>query len=316
MDQNNLSLEEINPKEAELRQLAADYGTLAINGIDDKEGYDRAHAARMVLKGKRVEVEKAGKALREKTTAFNKSVIAREKELIGIIEPLEERLHKMELEIDEAIDMEKRRVLLPDRRQKAIDIECVISDADLLKMEPETFAAWYNQNHALFLERKAAALKADEERNAKEKVESERRALWPSRLECLNATGCDCDHAKLEQAMMGYSTEQFDQFLKDHAATWEEIKRGRAEAEERGRKKAEDEAAAAAKKKADDDAKAAADAKAKEEREQAELEGKKKYQAFLKKNDVTEATIASGEHKLVKTDTGIQLYKLVDTIKV
>lgn len=288
MEANNLSLEEINPKEAELRQLAADFAALTINGTSDKEGYDRVHAARMVLKGKRVDVEKDGKTLREKTTAFNKAVIARVNELIGIIEPLEDRLHAMEKEIDQAVEMEKRRALLPIRREKITAIEGVLSDEEVLSMSPEQFDAWHNENRARFLDRKEAALKAEAE-----KVEAAKRA----EQEAAEREEVARKQVEAVEALEATIKAQREADEARHAI---ELEKAKSEAQEAERLRIEREAAA----------KAEADAKA-----QADLESRKKYQNWLKGNQALTPDGKLAEGFVVKQDgKKLELYKCVDTI--
>ena len=95
---DNLSLDQFNPKEAELVTMATNYKSLTINGIDDKQGYLEVSTARKHLAKTRVQISKDGKLLREEANAFQKKVIARERELIAIIEPVELELAAKEEE--------------------------------------------------------------------------------------------------------------------------------------------------------------------------------------------------------------------------
>lgn len=78
-----------------------------IVGISNGAGYAEAQSARMKLRNTRVEIEKRGKAAREDATSFSKAVIAKEKELIGVIAPEEDRLQSLQDEWDAAIAREK-----------------------------------------------------------------------------------------------------------------------------------------------------------------------------------------------------------------
>ena len=78
-----------------------------IVNITNGAGYAEAQSARMKLKNTRVEIEKRGKAAREDATAFSKAVIAKEKELIGVIAPEEDRLQTLQDTWDAAIALEK-----------------------------------------------------------------------------------------------------------------------------------------------------------------------------------------------------------------
>lgn len=78
-----------------------------IVGITNGAGYAEAQSARMKLKNTRVEIEKRGKAAREDATAFSKAVIAKEKELVAVIGPEEDRLQALQDEWDAVIAREK-----------------------------------------------------------------------------------------------------------------------------------------------------------------------------------------------------------------
>lgn len=78
-----------------------------IVSITNGAGYQEAQSARMKLRNTRVEIEKRGKAAREDATAFSKAVIAKEKELVGVISPEEDRLQSLQDEWDTAIARER-----------------------------------------------------------------------------------------------------------------------------------------------------------------------------------------------------------------
>ena len=85
--------------ETSLISLAAKYKELKVNGVDDKEGLKAVESARKELKNKRVEIEKVSKGMRNSAGKFQKAVISREKELVTLIEPEENRLMKIEDDI-------------------------------------------------------------------------------------------------------------------------------------------------------------------------------------------------------------------------
>ena len=163
-----------DPNIAALTEVADGYRSLTIAGIDDKEGYEKVHAARMDLKARRVVVEKTAKAARQKALDFQKLVISHEKELIGIIEPLELSLHAMENAVDEEKERIKRRALLPERREKceAIGLTLVLDDT-LLSMDPERFVSWYNEQKEVYLNAKETAMREAQAKLDKEKLDAE-----------------------------------------------------------------------------------------------------------------------------------------------
>src|SRR5215510_12475374 len=100
------SLQILNEKESLLTDLYNQYKNLKIDGVDDREGYKQVDEARKKLKKERTQIEKDAFELREGAVKFQKAVIAREKELISIIQPTEKALAG---EVDR-IESEKKRI--------------------------------------------------------------------------------------------------------------------------------------------------------------------------------------------------------------
>lgn len=96
-----------------LTALADSYRCLTINGIDDREGFKKVVEARKVLKNKRVEIKHNGKTLRESALKFQRAVIARENELVAIIEPVED-----ELQAEEDRILAEKEIIRQEKEQK------------------------------------------------------------------------------------------------------------------------------------------------------------------------------------------------------
>lgn len=79
----------------------------SITTITNKAGRDECHSALMDLKSQRVAIEKTGKAAREEATKYAALVIEKQKELVGIISPEEDRLAAIRQEWDDARAAEK-----------------------------------------------------------------------------------------------------------------------------------------------------------------------------------------------------------------
>lgn len=183
--------------ETGLIALASKYQNLTVNGIDDKEGLKAVISARKELKNERVKIEKVSKGMRDSAVKFQKAVIAREKELVAIIQPQEDRLET----IEDAIWQEMERIREEaekkesDRIQNMLDqlndLNYAIDFHSLKGMTDEQFAqtlteareAYEKQARemAIELEREKErvrlqeeARKAEEERLAKERKEVER----------------------------------------------------------------------------------------------------------------------------------------------
>jgi colicin import membrane protein len=98
---------------AELTSLAKQ--SERITQITNKAGRDECHSSLMVLKSRRVDIEKRGKEARDDANKFAKAVIAKEKELIGFIEPEEERLQILRDQWDTAIEVARLEKLEAER---------------------------------------------------------------------------------------------------------------------------------------------------------------------------------------------------------
>jgi hypothetical protein len=92
---------------------------LVIKGLDDKEGYEAVHIARMDVKQRRISVTKKGKDLREDAVKFQKAVINEEKRIIGMLQPIEDHLTDEESRVDD----EKARIKAEAAAKEAARIQ-------------------------------------------------------------------------------------------------------------------------------------------------------------------------------------------------
>ena len=93
---------------AEMKEL---YMGLVITDIDDKEQYDAVHSAHMVVKGKRIEVEKRRKELKADALEYGRRVDSKAKEIFKAIEPLESHLKAEKQKVqDEKDRLENERI--------------------------------------------------------------------------------------------------------------------------------------------------------------------------------------------------------------
>lgn len=81
-----------------------------ITEITNEAGKQECHAARMRLKNTRVGIQAIGKEARDDAVKTSRAIIAKEKELICLIEPEEERLQKIQDEYQAARDAERAEV--------------------------------------------------------------------------------------------------------------------------------------------------------------------------------------------------------------
>ena len=90
--------------------LSDDYLKRKVSDLDDKEGLELVHTARMDIKGRRVSVTKLGKELRDVASAEVKeycaSVLKEERRIVALLEPIETHLETEENRIKD----EKERI--------------------------------------------------------------------------------------------------------------------------------------------------------------------------------------------------------------
>lgn len=178
-----LELEKFNPSVAELQELVAAAGMLTLPDPTDEVQLKAVKDKRIQLRDARVRVEKAGKELRQEAIDFQKTVLTREKELIAIIEPEEQRLKGLEEEAKHIVMMNKRRESLPARKERllALGEEYVSSDEGLLLMDDVDFEHYYNTSVAskndkatAEIEKRERAVREAEEKEQREKEMKER----------------------------------------------------------------------------------------------------------------------------------------------
>lgn len=149
-----LNIEKFNPTKAEITALVDKYKGLTITGIDDKAGYEAVHKARMELKAVRVNITKTGKSMREEALKFQKDVIAKEKDLVEMVEPTERDLEAKQKAIDEEKEKIKRKAILPERKEKLDAIGVNYDDDSILLLDENQFTEYYNRMHTEYLEEK------------------------------------------------------------------------------------------------------------------------------------------------------------------
>jgi len=98
MEHTNIDSELVkaNITDQTIASMRERFMTLKVTGLLDKVGYEAVTTARKEAKSFRVTVEKFLKQLREPAVAFQKSVIAKEKDIVGRIEEIEEYLTSQE----------------------------------------------------------------------------------------------------------------------------------------------------------------------------------------------------------------------------
>lgn len=261
-----MDLEKFDPTTAELKAMVADSVSIDLTDLES------VRKGRIALKNVRVRIEKRGKELRADALTFQKAVIAKEKELVGIIEPEENRLAQAEEDAKVAILRAERLRKLPYRRQTLDLTPNDLTDEQVLAMDDVAFQTAVDRLRADQIAKEQAVKQAELDARQAE-IEAREKAIRDK-----------------EEADKREAKRQAD------------LERARIDGEERARAEAE------RKRLADE---AAAKRKADEERDaQAKLEKTKKLKAWLNDRGYTEQT--KNEFLLEHTDTLIVLYKRID----
>jgi len=136
--------------------------------------------------------------LRADAILFQKAVIKRAEELIGIISPEEKRLKQIEEDSKTLLIREDREKLLPQRIEKFRIVGLTVGDNDVLAMDDNEFLAFYNEKLSEKLDadiieakekkaeddakkEKKAQLAQDKIDNANKKIEDKKRKIKQER---------------------------------------------------------------------------------------------------------------------------------------
>jgi uncharacterized protein YhaN len=103
-------LKKFTVTDAGIAELNNQYSHLTISGIDDKAGYAAVREARLVVKGKRVEVDKKRKELTADALEVQRLINTEAKRITALLEPLEAYLAKQEDDYNAEKDRIKKEV--------------------------------------------------------------------------------------------------------------------------------------------------------------------------------------------------------------
>jgi hypothetical protein len=302
--------------EGQLTALVADTGKLTIAGAGDRKGFDAVHEGRMILREKRLGIDKRRKELKADALAYGKQVESTAQALIGIIEPEEARLQAEEDKYNAAKAEEKRL-----KEEEAAKLTQARVDALGAVGDTITFALAGALEEEAYQERLKEATAAHEAKLAREAAEeAERQRL-----------AAEAEKARQEEAarLEAQRVEQ-EKLAAELKAQQEKLAAQQREIEERNR--AEYERLAAEQQKLDD-AKAAeekriADAAAEEERKAAveqarkeavaaeKLRAEKEAAAKLEREKRAEAKRLRAEAKRPDKEKLIAFADLVDQMDI
>lgn len=288
-----LNIEKFNPTVAELMEKVEATRKITAEDLTDKKQLDIVKRARIDLRNARTSIEKAGKELRADALKFQRAVIAKEDELIGIIKPEEERLKGIEEEAEHLALMKVRQAQLPERKERLMKLgigDEPVGDDFLLAMDSVQFETYYNEQVAIKNERDRQEIqrKQDEEDKENARIKAEQDA----REEKLRAK-----EAKIAEDKRKLEEEARAQEREEKARQDERTRLQNEENERKEREKLEKE----------EEARKAAEEKKK-------LERAKKYLKFLADNGYTKEN--ANEFKVENIGSEVVLWKKIAVFKI
>ena len=136
---------EYNITDAAIAKMENLYMDLTVDGIDDKEGFESVRSGRMVVKGKRIEVEKKWKSYKVDSLAWGRKVDAEAKRIFTLLKPIEDHLVSQE----EIITKEKERkkvenerieqIMIKGRVESLFEVDVVMSFFDVGMLSAEDY---------------------------------------------------------------------------------------------------------------------------------------------------------------------------------
>lgn len=295
-----LSLEKFEPTVAALRAAVKESVVIKLDNPEDSKQVKIVHDKRIELRDMRIVITKKGKELRDDANKFAKAVIEKEKELLAIIAPEEDRLERLEDSAKEIIARKARLEAIPVRQERLKELGVIATDDELMEYDDDGFKTFLNAEIEKKNERDRQALEAE-----KAKVEADRLAM--EREKEMRAREEQAREEERQKAAR-LAQEQEGARIADEA-------RRKADIEAEAKRKIEEATTEA--KRIEREAKEKVEREESERKEKAEserkakeeLEKKKKYQDFRTKHGWTEET----RNDFIEQNTGstILLYKKV-----
>jgi len=285
-----------DPTVEELKNIVKKTSKINATDLEDKEQLEIVRSTRIELKTARVKIGKLGKELREEANAYLKNVLTKEKELIGIIAPEEDRLKEIETQAEEIKIKKARAEKLPARKERLSEIGDGIEEPDenLLDMDAEYFEAYYNKRVA-------------------EKNQKDKEALEAKELEITEAQN---KKKQEEQAEIDAKKAEMDERqaeLDKKERELEEEKKARAR-EEQAREDERKRLAQEAKDKEEEEAKAKLHSEEVDKAEKEKLEKQEAYRTWRTDLGWTEET--KGDYKEQNTGDKIILWKKLGDFRI
>lgn len=173
-----MDIDKFDPKIADLQAIVAKTSVITSIDIKDEQALEVLNQNQKELQQARLLVTRTGKTLREESTAFSKAVIAREKELLAVIEPEEERLKQLKEEAEHAELIEARKGMTPFRikTMKERGLSEAQFPPSIEELDANEFEAYVSLKVTENNEAELAKLREEKEKRDKEDAQKQREA--------------------------------------------------------------------------------------------------------------------------------------------
>lgn len=171
-----MDIDKFDPKIADLQAIVEKTSVITSIDLNSETALAVFAENQKELQKARLLVTRTGKALREESTAFSKLVIAREKELLAVIEPEEERLKQIKEEAEHAVLIESRKAMTPFRikTMKERGLSEVQYPANIEDLDSNEFEAHVSIKVAENNEIELAKLREEKDKRDKEDAQKQR----------------------------------------------------------------------------------------------------------------------------------------------
>lgn len=272
MENNQLpSLDSFDPTIEKLNALVLESSHLKEIDLENPAQLEQVKRARLNLRSARVSIEKGGKAFRDDAIKFQRAVLEKERSLIAIISPEEDRLAMIEKQAKIAEERKLRLAQVPERRARLESLGLTTKESFITDMDSVAFEQHIN---ALVAEKNEA------DRLALEKQRKEKEAELDERERALREQEDKADQERREKEAAERAVEEERQHVEREA----EAERLRIEEETEERIRQEKEA---------------------EKKRQRDV----KYQEFLTLNGYNVNT--KDQFKIETSEKGVMLWKFV-----
>jgi len=135
-----------DPKIADLQAIVSDTSLITTIDLTNESELEVFKACQKTLQQARLKVTNTGKALRDESNAYSKAVIAREKELLAVIEPEEQRLKNIKEDAEHAELLKVRASMTPVRVEEmakaGLTTEQLLTTEQMMEMDGNQFVEY------------------------------------------------------------------------------------------------------------------------------------------------------------------------------